>query len=256
MPKFFVKQEAVKDNQIKIYGQDVKHIKNVLRKQVNDKLTICNIDKQEDYLCKISEIQKEYIICDIIEKIENNSEPNIEVTILQGLPKFEKMELIIQKSIELGAYEITPVSMERCIVKISSKDIEKKLQRWNKIAEAAAKQSGRNRIPKVTSITNIKNICDNIEKYDILLVAYEKERDNKIKECLKEIKQKYKKSNISDKKLKIAILIGPEGGISEDEIERLKKCGAISVSLGNRILRTETVALNLISIIMYELNDE
>jgi 16S rRNA (uracil1498-N3)-methyltransferase len=156
------------------------------------------------------------------------------------------MEMVIQKSVELGVYDITPVEMKRCVVKLNDKDKRKKIERWQKISEVAAKQSGRNRIPKINEIKSIKNVCNLCEEYDIVIVAYENEQENKIKNELKNIKLN-KKDN-----LKIAVIIGPEGGIEETEIKLLKNYGAKIVTLGNRILRTETVALNVLSIIMYE----
>ena len=159
------------------------------------------------------------------------------------------MELIIQKGTELGVTEFIPVSLKRSIVKISSgKDENKKIDRWQKIAEVAAKQSMRDIVPKVRHIENIKNICNQIKDYDIVLIAYELEEDNYIKNELLKIKK-------NNSNYKIAVVIGPEGGIDTEEIEDLKKAGAKIVSLGKRILRTETVALQVSSIIMYELEN-
>ena len=159
------------------------------------------------------------------------------------------MELVIQKSVELGVFDITPVEMKRCVVKLKENDKKKKIERWHKIAEVAAKQSGRNQIPKINDIIQIKNICQEMEKYDIVLVAYEKEENNTLKQVLKQLKER-EYSN-----LKIGVVIGPEGGIEEQEIEMLKENGAEIITLGKRILRTETVALNVLSILMYELEE-
>ena len=249
MPKFFVSNEEIKEQEIQIKGKDVNHIKNVLRKKLGDKITICNNDTHSDYLCEIKRIDEEKIECNILEKLEANAESNIKVSILQGLPKADKMELIIQKSVELGVYDITPVEMKRCVVKLNEKDKVKKIERWQKISEVAAKQSGRNIIPKINDIISIKNICNLCQEYDIVIVAYENEKENKLKYELEKLKQN------NEEELKIAILIGPEGGIDETEIELLKRNSAKIVTLGNRILRTETVALNVLSIIMYELEN-
>lgn len=246
MPKFFVNDKAIHNHEIEIIGKDVKHIKNVLRKKIGEELIICNEDTFVDYLCEIAQLEEDTIRCNILKKLETNAESNIKVTIFQGLPKADKMELIIQKAVELGVYDITPVEMKRCVVKLSDKDKSKKIQRWQKIAEVASKQSGRNRIPKINDVISVKNICNLCTEYDIVIVAYEKEKENKLRKELEKIK-----SN-SIEKLKIAILIGPEGGIDETEINLLKENGAKIVTLGNRILRTETVALNVLSIIMYE----
>ena len=244
MPKFFVKNEQIIENKIYINGQDVNHIKNVLRCQIGDKIEICNSDSQENYLCNIAKIDRESIGCKIIEKKDDIAESNVQVTIFQGLPKSDKMEYIIQKSVELGVYNIVPTEMKRCVVKLTDKDKLKKQERWQKISEVAAKQCGRDIIPKIEEITNIKNI--NIKDYDLFLVAYEKETTNSLKNELKKLK---------NSKLKIAVLIGPEGGLEESDVLNLKENGARIITLGKRILRTETVSLNVLSIIMYEIEN-
>ena len=241
MPRFFVKTEQIKNDTINIIGEDVKHIKNVLRKQIGDILEICNQETGKAYKCEITKID-EIITNKILEELENQ-EDNIKIDIYQGLPKADKMELIIQKAVELGANAIIPVDMKRCVVKIEPKDEKKKIERWQKIAESAAKQSGRNEIPEIRNIVKIQDIIK--FKYDLILVAYENEKENTLKKELLKLKE-YKKVNI-------AIVIGPEGGLEEKDVELLKQNGAKVVTLGNRILRTETVALSMLSIIRYEL---
>lgn len=247
MPKFFVNEEQINENKIQIIGSDVNHIKNVLREKIGNKITICNTSTTQDYICEITKIQEESIHCNIIGKLETNVETNIKVTIFQGLPKSDKMELVIQKSVELGVYDITPVEMKRCVVKLNEKDKIKKIQRWQKISEVAAKQCGRGIIPKINDVVNIKNICNLCKEYDIVLLAYENEKENTIKQELENIKE------INKDELKIAVIIGPEGGIDNSETKQLSEAGAKIITLGKRILRTETVALNVLSIIMYEL---
>ncbi len=246
MPRFFVKNEQINNNIITITNEDVKHIKNVLRKNIGDEIEICNQESGESFKTNIIDINDKQIKAKIFENIDTNAESNVYINIFQGLPKADKMELIIQKSVELGASEITPVAMKRCIVKINEKDEKRKIQRWQKISEGAAKQSGRNIIPKINEIKNIKNICESFSEYDIVLVAYENEKENMLKEELKKIDKS--KDNI-----KIAIVIGPEGGLEKEDIQLMNNAGAKIITLGPRILRTETVALNTISIIMYEL---
>lgn len=249
MSKFFVRDEQIKNDIIKIQGQDVNHIKNVLRKKVGDEIIICNSDKEYTYLCDITKIEKESIECKIVRGLED-FKSNIKVTIMQGLPKKDKMDLVIQKSVELGCYDIQPVDMERCIVKYDEKDKKKKIERWQKVSEVAAKQCDRNFIPKVNNIMKLKNICNLLSEYDIVILAYEKEEKIKLKEALKMIKEKY-----GENEIKIAVIIGPEGGISLKEVEMIKENdNVVTVTLGKRILRTETVALNILSIIMYELD--
>ena len=247
MPKFFVAENQINNNKITIIGNDVNHIKNVLRQKSGDKITICDISKEQDYLCEIDKIEEKSIGCNIIEKLENNTESNVKVTIFQGLPKADKMELVIQKSVELGVYDITPLQMKRCVVKLNEKDKAKKIQRWQKISEVAAKQCGRNIIPKINNIVNVKEVCNLCNEYDIVLIAYENEKENTLKKELKNLKK------LDKEEIKVAVIIGPEGGIAPEEIKMFEENGAKIITLGNRILRTETVALSVLSIIMYEL---
>lgn len=246
MPRFFVKTEQIRENQINIIGEDVKHIKNVLRKQIGDQLEICNQETGNTYKCEITEIKETEIINNIIEET-SNIEDKIKVDIYQGLPKADKMELIIQKSIELGANAIIPVEMKRCVVKLDAKTESKKNERWQKIAESAAKQSGRSTIPQIHRLAKIEDIIKQKDEYDAIIVCYENEKENYLKNELLKLKQK--------DEVRIAIVIGPEGGLEEKDVEHLKQNGAVIVTLGDRILRTETVALNLLSIIMYELEN-
>lgn len=249
MPKFFIKDNQINDNKITIIGEDVNHIVNVLRFKENNEIQICNSDTSENYNTKIISLDNDNVICEIIEKTENTSESNIYIHIFQGLPKADKMELIIQKCVELGVKEITPVNMERCIVKLDNKSENKKIERWQKISEVASKQSGRDYITKINNVNNIKDICNLISKYDILLVAYECEEKNSLKQEIDNLKK------LNKEHLKIGIVIGPEGGISKEEIEKLVQSGAKTITLGKRILRTETVAFVMASILQYELGD-
>ena len=246
MPRFFIKTEQITESKITIIGEDVKHIKNVLRKQIGDKLEICNQETGRTYDCEIIEIKEYEIINNIINEMPDE-EDKIKVDIYQGLPKADKMELIIQKSVELGANAIIPVEMKRCIVKLDSKSENKKIERWQKIAESAAKQSGRNTVPEIRDLIKIHDITKLRDLYDLIIVCYENEKENYIKNELIKLKNKL---NVN-----IAIVIGPEGGLEESEVENLKQNGSTVVTLGKRILRTETVALNLLSIIMYELEN-
>lgn len=247
MPKFFVTTNQINGNTIIIQNEDVNHIKNVLRAKIDDTIDICDCNTSKNYICKIEKIEEKHIFCHMIEEIESNVEPHIQVSIFQGIPKADKMELVIQKSVELGVYDITPMVMKRCVVKLNEKDKIKKIQRWQKISEGAAKQSGRDRIPTINPVINIDTLCENIKTYDLVLVAYENEKSNTLKQELKKIKQN------QNKEIKIAIVIGPEGGIDSEEIVKFEEHGAKVITLGNRILRTETVALNMLSVIIYEL---
>lgn len=247
MPKFFVRDDQINDNKIDIVGEDVNHISNVLRMKVGAEFQVCNSDTTENYNVEIKSFEKEKIICSIINKMKSEAESDINLKIFQGIPKSDKMELIIQKSTELGIKELIPVDMERCVSKISGKDEKKKIDRWQKISEVAAKQSGRDMIPKIHNVIKINDLVKVISDFDMMIVPYEKAERYSFKDAIEEIKE-YDKSNIN-----IGIVIGPEGGFELSEIEQLREAGAKIVTLGKRILRTETVALAMSSVIMYEL---
>ena len=244
MYKFFVSSDQIQNKLVKIIGEDVKHISNVLRLQPLDKVIVCDKSVNNSYVAEIINMNKEYIECNIINKIIETTEPDVNIDLFQGLPKSDKMEYIIQKTIEIGVRNIYPVSFERCVVKLDKKTEEKKLDRWKKIAEAAAKQSKRDIISNIENVINIENICQNIEKYDIILLAYENEQNNTLKYELQKLDK--------NKKLSIGVIIGPEGGLSEKEVDKLITAGAKCVSLGRRILRTETASLVVLSDIIYE----
>ena len=246
MPKFFVKNSQINDDIISITEKDVNHIANVLRLKIDDEIQICNVETGNNYNTKIIELNKEFVKCNILEVVTSKAETDVYINILQGLPKAEKMELIIQKCTELGVKEITPIEMERCIVKLDSKTASKKQERWQKIAEVAAKQSGRDMIPRINNVVNIKNICNILKDYDIVLVPYENEKNTTLKEILR---------GLPKENLKVGIIIGPEGGFEENEIKILEQKDCKIVTLGNRILRTETVAMAMTSVILYELAD-
>lgn len=247
MQRFFVEENQIniQEKAIQIIGEDVNHIKNVLRCKIGEQIEICSKETNKAYLCEISNI-KDIVEVVILKELENNKESTLHINIVQGLPKSDKMELIIQKGTELGVKEFTPLALKRCVVKMDSKDEEKKISRWQKQAEVAAKQCGRDIIPKVNKLYNINTILDLLKDYDLILVAYENEDKNTLRSELKEIKNKNEK---------IAIIIGPEGGLEETEVNKLKENGAKIITLGNRILRTETVSMAVTSILMYELGD-
>lgn len=279
MQHFFINQNQITNNEIKITGKDVNHIKNVLRCKIKEQIEVSVLETEEKYLVEILELNNQDVRCKILNKIEENFESNVKINIIQGLPKADKMELIIQKCTELGVKEITPLELERCVVKLEGKDIDKKLERWENIAETAAKQCGRNCVTKINRLYNLKNIKEILENNDLAIVAYEDEKSISLKDVLNELKfrnlqqelsfaalsnfkeinanleQSDNKADKNEDEIKIAIIIGPEGGLEPKEVETLKSFGAKSVSLGKRILRTETVAIALTSIIMYELGD-
>lgn len=248
MPKFFVSNNQIRDEEIHIIGEDVNHIVNVLRLKIDNEIYICDRELGITYNTKIVSLSRESVICKILQKSNKITESNVDVTIFQGLPKADKMEYIIQKSTELGVKTIVPVVMKRCIVKVNAKDEIKKIERWQKIAETASKQSGRNLIPTIGLIQNINQIKVKFSDFDLVIVAYEEEDIVTLKDELKKLNNTYiEKSN-----LKIGIVIGPEGGLDKEEVERLREGGAKVITLGKRILRTETASLTILSNIMYE----
>ena len=247
MQKFFVKTNQIEDNKIRIVGSDVKHIVNVLRMQKKEKIQVCNSETLENYIVEIQEVEKDKIVTNIIEKIQTSVESNVEIDLYQGLPKADKMELIIQKTTELGISRIIPIDMIRCVVKLEEKEAKKKIERWQKIAEGAAKQSKRDRIPQIENKIKLEDVIYKIEEYDVFFMAYEEERNQTLKYELRKIKKK--------EKYKIGVLIGPEGGIDREEIKLLKDNGARIVTLGKRILRTETAPIAITSNIFYELEE-
>ncbi|MBR1803206.1 MAG: 16S rRNA (uracil(1498)-N(3))-methyltransferase [Clostridia bacterium] len=245
MPKFFVHSNQIEASQIKIVGEDVKHISSVLRIKIGEEITICNQETKLNYLAKITTINKEAVFCQITDCIKPFVESNIKITVFQGLPKANKMEYIIQKATELGATKIVPVAMQRSIVKLEEKTAPKKIERWQKIAETAAKQSGRDYIPKIEQVQTISMICEKMQSNDLTLLAYENEQKTTLKEELKKFKIKPEGANVG-------MIIGPEGGLDSKEVEILIAAGAKPVTLGKRILRTETASITMISDIMYE----
>ena len=245
MPKFFVPKENILDNEIIINNEDVAHIKRVLRASLGDCLTLCD-GKGTNYEAKITKIDDKQINLEILSKEKSNTEPNIEVTIFQGLPKASKMDYIIQKTTELGIVKIVPCKMSRSVSKIeNSKDAKKKCERWQKIAEEAAKQSGRGIVPVVTEPVDFSDAVNLLKNFDLAFAPYECEDQNKLKSVLTS------KNSVKT----IAFMIGPEGGYDLHETELLQKNAIPTVTLGKRILRTETAGEAVLSMIMYELGD-
>lgn len=201
----------------------------------------------ENYIAQIEKINKENIIAKVVEKMQTSNESNVEIDLYQGLPKADKMELIIQKTTEIGISKIIPIDMQRCVVKLDEKEAKKKIERWQKIAEAAAKQSKRDKIPQVENRINLKESINKISQYDVFLVAYEEENVNNLKNELNNLPKK--------ESYKIGVLIGPEGGIDIKEVTELKENGAKIVSLGKRILRCETAPIVMTSNIIYQLEN-
>jgi RNA methyltransferase, RsmE family len=245
MHRFFVDRDAIHEDNLTICGEDVKHIYKVLRLRAGDPISVSDGDGF-DFLCKIDTIDKDSVLCSIIDKHWNASEPPVKVDLYQGIPKSAKMDIIVQKCVELGVNSVTPVDTERVVVDTDNlKGISNRTARWQRISEEAAKQSCRGAIPIISDPVTFSNVLDRISNYDLMLMPYENERNTGLKQVLRG------KNNINS----IAVLIGPEGGFSEAEVEIALSKGIVPVTLGPRILRTETAGFACLSLIMYELGD-
>lgn len=249
MFNFFTDSSNRHGDSIIISGGDFNHIKNVLRMKSGEKILVsCDFSCN---LCEIDSITDTQVVVKIIEENYIDTTLPISIHLFQGLPKSDKMEFIIQKSVELGVDEITPVEMENCVVKLDQKKRDSKQSRWQSIAESGAKQSKRNCIPTVSKIMDFKDLLSSVANYDLFLVPYEcKDGMGTTKEALNSIKSG----------MKVGILIGPEGGFSLKEIDQLSKTDAKIISLGKRILRTETAAITAVGMCMLyaetELNND
>lgn len=249
MHKFFTIKELIHENTAKIIGEDVKHIIKVLRIAAGEKVVL-NDGEGTEYLAVISATSKQEVEFEILEKLDTNNESSIKVHLYQGLPKAQKMDLIVQKGTELGMSDFIPVITSRVDVKL--KGDFKKLDRLNRIALEAAKQSKRSIVPKVLEPINFQDALMEMKDLDLIIVPYENAEGFGIKSLINQLKQ----DNVSlNEIVEVGIFIGPEGGIEEDEIIKLKEIGAHIVTLGNRILRTETAGFTAASLIQYELGD-
>lgn len=243
MHHFFVEPSQVQDGKISIEGSDINHMKNVLRMRVGELLEV-NDGSGNLYMCEIESYEEEAAWVKIIERYDAVTELPSKIYLFQGLPKADKMELIIQKAVELGAYEIIPVATKRAVVKLDEKKAAKKVQRWNAIAEGGAKQSGRGIIPKVADVMTFSQALEKAKELDIAVIPYEKAEGMAATKAAIESVRPGKS---------IGVFIGPEGGFEEEEILKAQENGVTPVSLGKRILRTETAGLMILSVLMYHL---
>lgn len=245
MDRFFVEKNNInlENNTCIIEGEDVKHISKVLRCKIGEELEVCDNDNNE-YICEITDIDKGTVILDILEKIDIKRESDLKVKLYQGLPKGPKMEIILQKLTEVGVDEIILVQTKRSVTKVDDKKEDKKIDRWQRIIYEAAKQSKRGKIPKLRGVLSFKEALEEMKNNDFNIIPYENERTKSIKKALKGV-------NINN----IGIFVGPEGGFDDSEIQSVESIGGQSVSLGPRILRTETASIVASSIVLYELSD-
>ncbi|MGL4847707.1 MAG: RsmE family RNA methyltransferase [Clostridium sp.] len=244
MHKFFTSPDLIIDDYAKIIGEDVKHIYKVLRLDEGETVRL-NDSNGNEYLADIKNISKTEVELTILEKLEINNESPVEITLFQGLPKAQKMDLIVQKGTELGLKAFVPVLTKRVDVKL--KGDFKKLDRLNRIALEAAKQSKRSIVPKVLEPIEFKSLLEELKGYDLVIVPYENKEEFGIKKLVSEIDKEKIKT--------IAIMVGPEGGFEEEEIKELENVNGRIITLGNRILRTETAGFTATSLIQYEFGD-
>ena len=236
MPRFFT--ETIDENKGIITGDDAKHIAKVLRMKAGEKLVACDC-QGKDYDCVISEVSDKQVELTVEKVYASETEPTVHVTLYQAMPKSDKMELIIQKAVELGVSAIVPVQTKRCVSRPDAKSMAKKLERYNRIALEAAKQCGRGRIPQVLPMLDYREALTEMKKDERAFLFYE----NSTSSFRKELEQAVSS---------VSIMVGAEGGFEEDEVNRALEQGVASLSLGKRILRCETAPLAALSIIMYE----
>ena len=241
MQKYFVSNDDFLNNIIT--SDDVFHIKNVMRGKLGDLIVVSN--ENEEYLCKLVEIAKEYVKYEKVEKLINNNELPVYVSLYQGLPKGDKLDDIIKMSTQFGIDSVIPTIMKRSIVKVDPSKIKNKTIRLNKIAKEAAEQSNRLKVPKVMETIKLDKI--DFSEYDYKIVCYEESAKDGELSLFKNVVKSLNKDS------KICVVIGPEGGIDESEVEYLKKLGFIMVGLGPRILRTEMAILYVLGAISYEM---
>ena len=250
MQHFFTAPENINGHEIVIRGEDVNHIKNVLRMKVGEEISVSNGVDDNEYRAEIISIQDDEVACRLMFIKEAGVELPAEIVLFQGLPKSDKMDLIVQKAVELGAVRIVPVATGRCVVKLDDKKAASKRERWQKIAASAAEQSKRSVIPEVSMPLSFTEAVAEAEKMSVAAIPYElaegMEATGSFIDRVKELAGKEVKPGVG-------IFIGPEGGFTEEEINLAEEKGIVPISLGRRILRTETAGLTILSILMYEL---
>lgn len=243
MYQFFVDDSQVSENAVVIESSDVNHIRNVLRMKRGEKVRV-STTSGKNYYCAIAELTERMVRAEILEEYAEGTELDCRIYLFQGLPKSDKMELIIQKAVELGVYEIIPVAMKNCVAKLDEKKAPGRIERWQEIARSAAKQSKRSLIPAVRMPMGYEEAVRMAKELDIVLLPYENERGMAAtREAIGTIRPGQN----------IGVFIGPEGGFSESEIALADKSGMQRISLGKRILRTETAGLATLAILMYQI---
>ena len=246
MYQFFVEPHQIQGNRVLIEGSDVNHIKNVLRMKPGEEIAVSNGLDGKEYRCGIAQLEEDRIVCELRFVKEDGVELSAQVYLFQGLPKADKMEMIIQKCVELAVHAVVPVATKRCVVKLDDKKAKSKISRWQGIAEAAAKQSKRRIVPEILDVMSFKQAIQFVKDFDVRIIPYEL-ADNM--ERTKEIIGALQPGQ------RIAVFIGPEGGFDEAEVQEALDNGTEPITLGRRILRTETAGLTVMSWIMYRLEN-
>lgn len=249
MPRFFVRKDQIENGKVSILGDDAHHISRSLRMAAGEKITVCDMQKRE-YECLLSEFLPDRVIADVISERQSDTEPPFFAHLYQALPKGDKLDTVIQKSVECGVGAITTFMSERCIAKEKG-DEENKIRRRNKISLEAAKQSGRGLVPEIGATVSFDRALAEASEADIKLFCYEGDDTRSLRELLSEEKAKFEAEGASHIP-SVSIIIGSEGGFSLSEVEKAKNAGFIPVGLGKRILRTETAPLFVLSCLCYE----
>ena len=255
MQHFFVESSQIQGNRIRITGTDVNHIRNVLRMHSGEEISVSNGTDGRDYRCEIDTITEDEVLCRLMFIKEDGVELPVRITLFQGLPKADKMELIIQKAVELGAAEIVPVATARCVVKLDDKKAKSKVERWQGISEAAAKQSKRAVVPQVCAPMSMKEALNYASEMAMAAIPYELAEGMQATDRFVEDVCKLAAQNAGEEKPQIGIFIGPEGGFTEEEITLAQEKKVCPLSLGKRILRTETAGMAILSVLMYHLEE-
>lgn len=240
MQRYFLESDAFSGDHVRFSGEVLHHISRVMRYAVGDQVIACNRLGQA-LLVQFTQVNKDEAIAYVIEKLDENRELPVEITLAQGLAKGEKMDLIVQKATEMGATQIIPFTSSRTIVKLNDKKESNRIIRWQKIAKEAAEQAHRSRVPEITEVMSFRELLSAGQQYDLALIAYEQEDEQSLRQRLQPLLAG----------CNILVVIGPEGGFSEEEISLAKHNGYVSISLGNRILRTETAGIAALAIIGY-----
>lgn len=244
MYRFYVEGDAIRGDGVTLAGEDYNHIRNVLRMREGDKIIVCD-GAGMDYVCQLQEMAKDHVSAQVVSRSPSETELGVRLVLFQGMPKKDKLELIIQKSVELGVAQVVPVMTKRTVIKLEdAKKEEKKRVRWQLIARAAAMQSMRGAVPQVAPVMSFAQALDAAGELDAILIAYENEKGiGRTREILEKL--------VRDGVRSVGIFIGPEGGFEEAEVQQAMDAGAFCITLGRRILRTETAGLAALSLLMF-----